>query len=418
MIKTAGVVFDFYDDRGAFLREKLAGYAIPEAIQEATVYEHEELAGLPDNVFAAVITNGDECLRKYACVDKGNVLASTIYFLGHKNNFPIGAKTKIAKNLMAACRHFDVLPPAELVKVAAGKTLLRSDGAEIVVSKGVEKQSDLTGTSLMPITAGPAKPPRDKSKLAAIPVISDPYVNVTSHVVGPQRNYEELDASMYAMVDRSGNKDFPLQTMEQIKLASDFFEDQWKRLHPRTRHEFCVKVAARAEEVGMAAPAIIRKYGSTQYAHPGEIEYAVETRRQMWRDGNNEASDLLDELLEKRASAEITPEVFAETLFEIDKLASADKYYDKAVIDPWATTFGIEKKAEWRWVSGNDVLTEDELAKFVIENRYLMAKNFNEDLADELIKKPVAIFSSLPLPQQRVIARMAHQHGQNMSVLE
>ena len=412
MIKTAGVVFDFYDDHGAFLREKLAGHKVPEAIEQATVLDPQDLSGLPDNAFAGVIRNGEETLRKYACVDKGNTIVSALYFLESQYNFPSGAKTKIANNLMSACRYFEVVPPPALAKLAAGRTLIQGDGAEIIVPRKQEKNAELTGTSLMPVTAGPAQKPRDKSKLASEPVISDPYVDVTSHVVGPRRTYDDMPDSMYAMVDRDGQRDFPLQTWDQVKTACDFFEDSWKRMHPRTRHQFCTKVAARADHIGMDASHIIRKYGSVGFAHPGEIDFAVETRRQMWREGNDDAMSLLDGLMEKQASGELEPEVFAEALFELDKIAGADRYYDKAVVDPWASTFGIIKEAAWRWASGNDVLTEDELKNFVKTQKQFLGEHFSEDVAEALCKNPVQVFDSMPLPEQRVIARLAHQQSE------
>jgi len=404
MIKTAGVVFDFYDDQGAFLKTKLAGGTVPDSIAEAAVLSPEEHNALPDNAFAAVIRNGDEVLRKFACVDKGNTLVSALYFLENRSKLPSSSNIKIAHNLVEACRFFDVVPPPDLVKEAAGKVLIKGDGAEILAPKQGEKRADLTGTRVMPIT--PVAP--GKSKMASDPVIHDPYVDTTAVELrgGPVR--QALPDELYAMVSHDGGRSFPLQTWGQVKKAAVFFEEQGKRMHPRSRKDFCTKLASRANELGVEVSGVIRKYGSMSFATDRELGVAVETRRQLWRDHHDEAISLLDGLMEKRASME--PAVFAEGLAQIDVLAESDRHWGKDIPDPWLSTFGIEKTAEWRWVHANDVLTEEQLKNFVTSSRKFLRQNFSEDLADELKKNPTSVFDSLPLPQQRVIARLAaHQ---------
>jgi hypothetical protein len=401
MIKVAGVVFDFYDDSGALLRSKLAGVAPPRDILDAERFDSAQLEDLPDSVFAGVIRNGEEVLRKFACVDKGNTMISTIYFLETKGALPEQAQTKIASNLLAACRYFETVPPPALAKVAAGKLLIKGDGAEIVAKRG-EKTADLTGTTLMPITAAPAR----KTKIAA--VISDPYVDVTGGTVAAPREYD-YDDSLYALTSKEGHKTFPLKTWTQVKTANDFFVEQYRRMHPRTRRAFCVKLASRANELGFDLHPIIDKYGAEGYAGEGEMAMAIDTRRQMWREHHDEAVSLLDGLMEKKA--EVNPDVFAETLFRLDCMVAADRHYDRHIVDPWQTTYGIQKEAEWRWVSGNDVLTEGELKNFAASSYGFLKENFGEELARGMSRNPVRIFDSLPLPKQRTIARLAHQQG-------
>lgn len=403
MIKTAGVVFDFYDDQGEFLRSKLAGGTVPDSIAEAVVLSDDEHRALPDNAFAAVIRNGDEVLRKFACVDKGNTLVSALYFLENRSKLPPASNIKIAHNLVEACRFFDVVPPPQLVKEAAGKVLIKGDGAEILAPRPGEKRADLTGTREMPIT--PVVPA--KKKTASDPVIHDPYVDTTTAELG-DADRESLPDELYAMVSHDGGRSFPLQTWSQVKTAATFFEEQGKRMHPRTRKEFCTKLASRANDLGVELDGLVQKYGSPTYAADGDIKVACETRRQMWRDHHDEAISLLDGLMEKRA--QIEPAIFAESLAQIDVLVGADRHWGKDIVDPWLSTFGVVKEAEWRWVHGNDVLTEDQLRNYAASNRPFLADHFGEDLAKAFQKNPIQVFDSLPLPQQRVIARQAtHQ---------
>lgn len=400
MIKTAGVVFDLYDDDGALLKQTFEGGAAPEVISEGVFLTEEERAALPDNAFAAVITNGEETLRKYACIDAGNTASSTIYFLAVRDRFPSHAKMKIAKNLVDANRYFGFIPPVALVKEAAGRRLIKNDGAEILSNRGMKKRSYLSGTKLMPIT-------QDIEKTSAASVIPDPYVDISTSDVSTPSKSDPVPDELYALIDDTGNRQFPLVSWSQVKLASDFFSEQGSRLHPRTRRQFCIKLASRADELGVDVDDAVLQYGSTTYGPDGQLKRAYEMRRQLWRDGHDEAISLLDALMEKRAS--IQPDAFAESLAQLDIHVGSDRYWDRWVPDPWASTFGIQKEARWRWVHGTEVLTEDQLERFVVSSKAFLHENFGDDLAEGLAKNPTVVFDSLPLPQKRVIARLAQQ---------
>ncbi len=405
MIKTAGVTFDFYDDRGAFLKLKLAGRAVPEAVAEARVLDDGELAALPDNAFAAVIRNGEETLRKFACIDAGNTAVSALYFLENGSKLPLTTRIKIASNLVDACRYFNLVPPTALMKEAVGKVLIKGDGAEVVAARerqaSLKKSADLTGTDLMPISA------KGATRVKTAAVIADPYVDTTTLEPHAPAAAAELSDDNYAMVSRDGTRSFPLVSWDQVKMASEFFSDQGCRLHPRTRREFCVKVAARANELGIDTDPMLQKYGSATFAPDSDLRVAVETRRQLWRDRHDEEISLLDELMSKRAG--LKPDVFAEVLAKLDTLTGSDVYWDKAIMDPWASTYGVTKTAEWRWVNGADVLTEEQLRRFATSSKQFLREHFNDDLANGLEKNPVQVFESLPLPQKQVIARLAAQ---------
>jgi hypothetical protein len=410
MIKTAGVVFDFYDDGGRLLKDKL-GSRVPEFIKSARLLDSETRDGLPDNSFALVMFNGSERLRKYACLDKGNTAASVIYFIENQNKLPKEAQAKGAENLVRACEHFGLVPPGSLVKTSnKSKVLIKGDGAEIVRKSG-EKVADVSGTYIMPNSVNPDTIHPRKRKLAS--VIEDPYVDTTNETLLPvfeENNYPDW---AFALTDDEGRSSFPLVTYGQVKEAADFFDEQGGRLHPRTRRTFCVKVAARAEVLGMAVSPEIKKYGGLSYAKDGEFGVAVEQRRQLWRDGHDEAVSMLDALMEKRASMD--PNTFAETLAQLDIAVGADKYWGSAIFDPWYSTFSKEAQEEpWRWQNGAEYLTEQELRRLTAEGREVLSQRFGDELATGLAKNPVSIFESLPLDQKRIVARMAQQQGSGL----
>jgi hypothetical protein len=395
MDKIAGVVLDIYDDLGALLTK--VGSALPSELASLQMLDRDQRARLPDNAFAGVLINGDERMRKYACHDPGHTMLSCAYFHHTHDALPRHAQTKIAANLLSACRAHGLEPPLSIRKLAT-KKLIQSDGAEMVIQPG-EKRSELVGTRIMPQT--PVAPTR---KLASMDqTIEDPYVEVTGHDV--IKEAEHLEDHWYALVSDQGDRQFPLVSYRQVKEAADYFDQNYRHLHPRTRRSFCEKLAARAHALGFPLSKTASDYGADGYRDIGGLKVAFQLRKRLWRDGANESVSLLDELLEKQASLE--PDTFAEVLAQLDIMNHADRLWDTQLPDPWETTFGQPKVAAWRWEEGNSTLEEPELKQLVTVNKPVMVEHFGQDAADEMEKSPVAIFESMPLVQKRLIAQLA-----------
>jgi len=119
-MQTSGLVLDVYDDfNGATLRELYPRFEdLPGQIKQAHVVTAEDHARLPDDVFALVMVNNGEKLRKYACVDEGNTALSVQYFLKHAHKLPEEAQKVAAENLKVACGWYGLPVPEDLEKVA------------------------------------------------------------------------------------------------------------------------------------------------------------------------------------------------------------------------------------------------------------------------------------------------------------
>ena len=390
---------DFYDDGGHILREKF-GADVPGFIKEAALLTEEDRGNLPDHAFAVVLVDGPRKLRKFACVDKAHTALSAIYLMERAKDLPYEARSVAAHNIKVACKKFGLKPPSRLSKMAARtRRLIDTDGPVPTVSK--VKMSDLTGTDIMPLSGGGT---RKLKKIAS--ELVPPYVDVRRDAYPVP---VAVDRTTYALEDDSGPQ-FPLDSYAQVKEAADFFNQQGRRFHPRRRHEACVKIAARADVLGIPLDDATRRYGATTYAPEGQIKVGFETRRQLFRDKNDDgAISLLDKLMEKRASAQ--PEQFAEALAEFDISLGISRYWDKAIPDPWLTTFGPEKRAEWVWQHGNEKLKADQLQALLKAGpgRSALERSFGAELVESMSKNPIQIFESLPLDQKIVIARMAYQ---------
>jgi hypothetical protein len=109
--------------------------------------------------------------------------------------------------------------------------------------------------------------------------------------------------------------------------------------------------------------------------------------------------------LYKNASSS-NPEDFAEALADFDVELGLDKYWDRGIPDPWFSTFGKIKFAEWAYVDGNDRVTAEDLQK-LIQKPILLYEKFSKELVDALRKDPIGIFESLPAPERKTIMRIA-----------
>lgn len=398
MIGNGGAV-DFYDDGGQILRDKF-GDTVPDFIKQAEALTPTERENLPDHAYAVVLIDGPEKMRKFACVDKAHSAINAIYLMENHKSLPYEARSIAAHNIKVACATYGLKVPARLSKMASrSRKLIDTDGAVPMTSKA--KAADISGTEVAPISASSGK----RLKKIASPLIS-PYVDVHRATLPVAFNKPKI---AYALADENGPQ-FPLESYTQVKEAADFFAQQGKRFHPRRRHEACVKIAARADAIGVPLTPDVRKYGSITYGSDGQVKMGFESRRQMFRNGDeNDSVGLLDKLLEKKAH--VTPGEFAEALAEMDIALGLSRFWDKSVVDPWATTFGPEKLAEWSWTHGNEKLKAEQLQTLVKSGpgRSALERSFGAELVGEMSKNPTQIFDSLPLDQKIVIARMAYQ---------
>ena len=437
---------DFYDDpNGSVLKSKIPGpESIPDFIKTAERLTPEEMEKLPDDVFALVAFNGTDKMRKFACVDKGNVALSVIYFMENKDKMPWEAQKTAAANLEKACGWYDLTPPKELKKLALAGAILPLAGGAMTVAQGhgsykrrkaamqqgmapsqaMTKVNELYGSHSMPVTR-----PREKSaasnevdrKMAPIyaslpkghklntkaysammkrdmeadPSIKWDYKGI-GHMLQNQYGGRQKTASFDPYVDVTGlrpsvpkvkeagsrfclNGKYPIDSAEQVEKAASYFASYSDRFHPFERHQYCIKLAARADELGMTLSQEIQRYGSTKTAQDAHV--GVYRRQRLFREGTGEHS-LLEEMKEKCAS--IKPEVMAKVLEDFDRSTGLDRMWGAEIPDPYLTMFGPEKVAEWSFTHGNDQINETRLRRCAQECRKELEDHFGDDLVEEV----------------------------------
>lgn len=446
-MKTAGVIFDFYDDpKGEVLKSVFpTADELPGSIKVAHILSPEERDVLRDEAFALVAVNDGKLLRKFACVDKGNTILSAIYFDKVAHLLPENVREAVDGRIKEAIFSFNLAEktaaPTPGRKRDPMKQPLVSDDADwaqrtnLLSVRGGSDNSKVTDAASITKTAesdkeamfGPApggalrpsfytgarsatkagkKLTGDALKKATESAEKDFFKRGPKAVEGVKSkaagvfdlsNHHpvEVDEKLVTKTAMVGR--YPLDSYSDVQQAVAYYDTNWTEMDPSDRREFCTKTAARANEIGVKLAESMIRYASTTYADDVEAHLAS---RRLHADG--EFHELYDALQEKRA--EIEPEEFAELLHEVDKIAGVHWLYGGEVCDQFLSTFGglgQVKVASYK-VAGKEI---DDTHLHELAARDGLKGVF--DFSDDFNKDPVTIFASLPDDAKSIIATLA-----------
>ena len=439
-MKTAGVVFDFYDDlNGSLLKTAFpTPEELPEFVKTAHILSSEERDVLRDDAFALIMSNEGKILRKFACVDAGNTLLSCLYFEENAQRLPEEAVKVAAVNLASFCHDFG-FEPTNFVKMAAAapqrtrdsmKQPIVGDEADwaartnLVSIRGGADSGRVIPTANQMKTAGKQK----EAGLVNVYVVRQNELPKEAPLAGSGQEAKAVPAPKKApappaqkiamIVDVSGKtpvhkfekkaskrfalgNSYPLDSFQDVKAAVDYFNDYSNTMSPVDRHEYAVKTASRADELGIETSELLSRYGSTEYAP--DIDAHLASRKA----AAPAFGEVYDAMREKRA--EVDPETFVGLLQKVDEEAGLNWYYGGDVTDPYLATFGGKEKsanAEWSWEAPDgSTLTAEHLQGLV--GREEFNSSFDKDITSEFAKDPVAIFESMPAPTKAIMSRLA-----------
>lgn len=485
-MQTSGLILDVYDDfNGGVLRSIYPTRdQIPDLVKQADALGPIDRAKLPDNVFALVLQNGEEQLRKYACTDPGNTVLNVLYLIKNAHKLPEEARKTAATNLITACGWYgldELAKEAGLLGMAANGAVnqIKSNplgtlatavtapalaqgtrqeignrmgairqhegmGGGVVTPEqlghAMGKTAEMAGTTPMPNSGPGNKNPTPQlatvKKTGSVGHFVPGHGGQTapelptngmvggkmpthapqSHVLRPHvdvsdkeapRHVEEKKAEFTACPMNYPDR-YPLDTFEQVKKASAYFEEYGGRFAPIERREFCQNMVKRADALAIPVSKTARKYAADGFAPMDEIKTAMDGRKRLLTD--EVAYAVLDKLEEKLAAT--SPALFCATLGEFDKAVGLDRHYDNGVYDPYFSTYGClfkvsQDKDAWSWIDGNTYLTYADLKNIVKTRVPSLSQTFGEDFVKELRTDPIGIFDSLPRDQKRMVAAMA-----------
>ena len=108
------------------------------------------------------------------------------------------------------------------------------------------------------------------------------------------------------------------------------------------------------------------------------------------------------------------PEDFADMLEVFDREFGLDTLWDKDLSDPWFATFAPLEKTAKGTVAPDASYTIGEVRVLASELHYLaengfktVKEHFGCDFAEAFLKNPETQFEALPVPQRKLVAKMA-----------
>lgn len=403
-MKTAGIVIDFYDDPTGRVLKDVFGTVedLPPQVKTAHILNGEERDVLRNEAFALVVVNEGMVIRKFACVDPGNTLLSMHYLEKTSSCLPEEVSQLAAKNILSFCNDFGIKPSEFIVKEAGATGMHRDRDSfkQPVVGDEADWNARTNLVSLKSGTdSGRVLPMANQIKTASV-------LDVSNKTLKPA--FEKKASSRYAL----GNK-YPLDSYADVQKAVEYFDTNWTEMSPSDRHEYCVKTASRADELGIEASERVRLYGQTSYSE--NLEAHLVSRQSHC---SPEWVGVYEELKEKAAS--VSPEEFVSILEYVDEETGLSRHWDGKITDPFLSTFGYNKEKIaselWSWKSDTgDMVSADQLKKLAKNGRPLVHKHFSSDVTNAFINDPTTIFDSLPDTSKKILCNLANGEFDTLS---
>jgi hypothetical protein len=215
----------------------------------------------------------------------------------------------------------------------------------------------------------------------------------------PPKLIQQKEAQLTALPGK-----YPLDTYEQVKTAGAYFDEWHRHFMPSDRHEFARNMVKRADAIGIEVSDLARKYGSNTWAPRAEIKIALDARKTVVDETHQQVLDKIAGLV-----GALQPDTYAALLEEFDKEAGITHLYDSDVPDPFYSTYGFQKVAEFSETIGNMMVSAMDL-EYLANKRLSLVKNvFTEDFANDFLKNPVDLYKSLPIEQRKILGNMARE---------
>jgi len=192
---------------------------------------------------------------------------------------------------------------------------------------------------------------------------------------------------------------YPVDTHEQVKQASTYFEEYWKDFSPEERREYCTGLEKRAKEI--LAPVSTKIADWTGEDYGDRVENFIEQRKRLVPE---EEKSTLDMLLQKKAFVEAP--TFAEALKEFDLVNGLENQWDR-IGDPYLATFSKTAKAEkfWYYETDDGRIYERDL-KLLARATQRLQEQFGKEFTNKFMSNPKTVFNEASENTKKVLVTM------------
>lgn len=405
MYKFAGKVVDISDDVSmSTLSKEIKDKSFPDEFKKLTILSPEELEILPDNDFALIFVSKDgDIYRKFPMPNLDNAIVSSIYLMKSYNELPSEAAATAANNLL------------DIINKASDKYSFE------VLAKITSPLRDIATLSKTQgnIYREPKNSEEDRLRRS--------FGDEIRKEKTARAQLKDTDFALVAYKDGKKHRLFQIDTAENMQKAASYFDSNYKLLSPEQRHCFAKSLRNKVIETGVkVASEHIAKYASSNWS-PNTVS-AIESRIKVLLNRSSlsvtktaevTALDLSRHIDDSQAitalralqklASKMDIDKFAMTLYNIDKSVSLDKCYGKLVTDAFESTY--DGKIAAFGSKGHDLaslttmfagipITASQLKSLDVGD---LGGLLDENTYTELMKDPIAVFDSLPIPYKSAI---------------
>jgi hypothetical protein len=212
-------------------------------------------------------------------------------------------------------------------------------------------------------------------------------------------------------------KKYPIETAEQLKTASVYFDKYITNFHPAERAAIAETMEKRASELKTYLDNDwIYNYSRRGATYSPDFGLHMNMRKEACAgkkiDVNGKKIDAV-ELLEKVASKKdiIPAREMVDLIHGFDKRAGLDNQYDQRVRDPFFTVYGSSTNAKYDLQKVASDMYAKELEEATTNESFIskLAASFGDDFAENFKQDPVNIYDSMPKPEKELIINYARE---------
>lgn len=426
MFKFRDLSLDIGSDSGfKKLAEIMKEPEVRSKFKDLDVLDPEDLKMLPDSDFALIHYDKDNNkIRRFPCPDISNTIVSALYLLKSKENIPAAAGKIAAAVLSLKIDQFlDAIRNSRNSNDSTLSALENKIDRDAVNSLGNLLDNEFNCWSLKY---------NDPSNIYR--EIGDTMENkidekLKSDTATKKEARSKLSDNDFVFVsEKNGVKHrlFPITNKEELLKQAAYFDQNYKQFHIEHRNTFAKKLRDKAAEYKVRLNTqTISKYASNEWC-PTAYECLKNRINQLKgvrviyneKTAEYEAEMIADDTRSQALVGymklaehigDMNIDKYAHTLYLLDKASGLDKGYGKTIRDPYASTYKQAAFNTSDLVAPLNNLSTVFMGKTINANDLMnldigsLGGMIDQSTFDELMKDPIAVFNSLPIPYKSVI---------------
>ena len=427
MFKFKDLSLDIGSDAGFVkLAEIMKEPEIRAKFKDLDVLDVDDLKILPDSDFALIhYDKDDNKIRRFPCPDISNTVVSALYLLKSKDIIPAAAGKTAAAILSSKLDEY---------MDAVRETKSSNDSTFAGLQNRVDYDAVSSLERLLNDEFNCWEISTHDSLSNVYREIGDTMSSKVDEKIKEDTKAKKearakiSDKDFVFVSEKNGVKHrlFPITNKDELLKQAAYFDQNYKQFHIEHRNTFAKKLRDKAAEYKVRLNTqTISKYASNEWC-PTAYECLKNRINQLKgvrviyneKTAEYEAEMIADDTRSQALVGymklaehigDMNIDKYAHTLYLLDKASGLDKGYGKTIRDPYASTYKQAAFNTSDLVAPLNNLSTVFMGKTINANDLMnldigsLGGMIDQSTFDELMKDPIAVFNSLPIPYKSVI---------------